>query len=304
VTYDHLILATGARPRELDCPCDFAGQVLVLRGRADAARLKAALAPGHRLAVIGAGYIGLEVAASAQASGAVCTVIEREERVMPRVASAIVSAFFQWQHAAQGVRVIVGAGVEALESAGVRLRDGRLIACDTVLVGTGAMAEDRLAHAAGLDCENGIVVGETARSSDPRIYAIGDCTCRVLPLYGKRVRLESVANAVEQAKQAAAALCGRKPPAHEVPWFWSDQYELRLQIAGLPFGVDRTVVRGDPESGSFAVFHLGAEGTVQAVETVNAAPEFMAGRMLISRRRAVTVERLADPACPMQAVVA
>lgn len=304
VTYDHLIVATGARPRELDCPCDFAGQVLVLRTRADAACLKAALTPRHRLAIIGGGYIGLEVAASAQASGAVCTVIEREGRVMPRVASTVVSAFFQRQHAAQGVRLILGAGVEALESAGVRLRDGRLAVCDTVLVGTGAVAEDGLARAAGLDCENGIVVDETARSSDPRIYAIGDCTCRDLPPYGNRVRLESVANAVEQAKQAAAALCGRKAPAQEVPWFWSDQYKLRLQIAGLPFGVDRTVVRGNPDSGSFAVFHLGAEGTVQAVEAVNAAPEFMAGRMLIARRRAVRAERLADPVCPMQEVVA
>jgi 3-phenylpropionate/trans-cinnamate dioxygenase ferredoxin reductase subunit len=182
----------------------------------------------------------------------------------------------------------------------VRLTDGTSLPCDIVLVGVGAAPDDSLARAAGLACDDGVVVDLAARTSDPRIHAIGDCTRRPLPLYGRTHRLESVPNALEQAKQAAADLCGRTPPAPEVPWFWSDQYDVRLQIAGLPFDVAETVVRGDPGSQSFAIFHLSAEGSVQAVEAVNAPAEFMAGRIMIARRTRTVAARLRDVSCSMR----
>ncbi|MBS0561657.1 MAG: FAD-dependent oxidoreductase [Proteobacteria bacterium] len=299
--YAHLIISTGARPRTLSLPgADLRG-VLTLRGAADADRLKAALGPGRRIAIIGGGYIGLEVAASARALGAEAVVLEREERVLARVACPVLSDFFTRYHAARGVAFELGCRIEALEGrggavAGVRLSDGRLVACDTVLVGVGAAADEDLARDAGLDCDGGIVVDGQARTSDPAIFAIGDCTRRPLPLYGRSFRLESVPNALEQAKQAAAAICGRPAPPPEVPWFWSDQYDIRLQIAGLPFDATETVLRGDPEAGSFAIFHLAADGTLRAVEAVSAAPEFMGGKMMIARRQRLLPERIRDTA--------
>ncbi len=181
---------------------------------------------------------------------------------------------------------------------GYRMAKG--IPCDAVLVGIGAAPNDSLGRASGLDCANGIIVDAAARTSDPTIHAIGDCTHRPLPLYHRSGRLESVPNALEQAKQAAADLCRRPPPTPEVPWFWSDQYDVRLQIAGLPFDVAETVVRGDPGSQSFAIFHLSAEGSVQAVEAVNAPAEFMAGRIMIARRTRTVAARLRDVSCSMR----
>jgi 3-phenylpropionate/trans-cinnamate dioxygenase ferredoxin reductase subunit len=287
--YDHLILATGARPRMLPIPGHDLAGVLALRSVADADALQAALMPDSRLVVIGGGYIGLEVAASARALGVAVTVVEREARVLARVASQPLSAFFARAHAANDVRILCNAGIAAIEGAagrvaGVRLADGTFLPCDTVLVGVGAAPDDSLARAAGLDCDDGVIVDLAARTSDPGIHAIGDCTRRPLPLYGRVGRLESVPNALEQAKQAAADLCGRKPPPPEVPWFWSDQYDIRLQIAGLPLDVADIVLRGDPADGKFAAFHLAADGTVQAVEAVNSPADFIAGRQMIARR--------------------
>ncbi len=307
--YDHLILALGARARQLDIPGrDLAG-VLELRTVADADRLKAALGPGRRLAVIGGGYIGLEAAASARALGAEAVVIEREDRLLARVACATLSDFFAGLHRARGVQFVLSATVEAIEGSagrvsGVRLADGQLLACDAVLIGVGAVANDALARAAGLACEGGVVVDLAARTSDPAIFAIGDCTHRPLPLYRRMARLESVPNALEQAKQAAAALCGRNPPAPEVPWFWSDQYEVRLQIAGLPFEATDMVVRGDPAAGPFAVFHLDADSTLLAVEAVNAATEFMAGRVMVGKRVKIAREKLTDMSLSMKDLAA
>lgn len=309
LSYEWLILATGARPRRLDLPGSGLAGVLELRSMADADRLKAALRPGIRLTVIGGGYIGLEVAASARALGAEVVVTEREPRVMARVASPALSAFMQDHHRDRGVVLELNAAAEALEGAagrvaGLRLADGRLIPCDIALIGVGAVPNDELARQAGLDCAGGVTVDLAARTSDPEIRAIGDCTIRPLPLYARMGRLESVPNAIEQAKQAAAAICGRPPPAPEVPWFWSDQFELRLQFAGLPFDAAETVIRGDPTRPGFAIFHLSAEGVVQAVEAVNAAPEFMAGRMMIARRQRVARERLRDLSLSMRELAA
>jgi 3-phenylpropionate/trans-cinnamate dioxygenase ferredoxin reductase component len=318
LNYDQLILATGARPRMLPIPGHDLAGVLALRSVADADLLQAALTPGSRLVVSGGGYIGLEVAASARALGVAVTVVEREARVLARVASQPLSEFFTRTHEANDVRILCGASIAAIDGdastvtidgtagrvAGVRLADGTSLPCDTVLIGVGAAPDDALARAAGLTCDDGIIVDLAARTSDERIYAIGDCTRRPLPLYGRSFRLESVPNALEQAKQAAADLCGRPPPAPEVPWFWSDQYDIRLQIAGLPFDVDDIVLRGDPAGGKFAAFHLAADGAIQAVEAVNSPAEFMAGRIMIGRRKRTTATLLRDMSRSMQELAA
>ncbi len=302
--YDALILATGSTARKLTIPGADRPDLLELRTLADAERLKGALGPGRRLAVVGGGYVGLEAAASARALGAGAVVIERMDRVLARVASETLSTFFTAHHRARGVEVLTSAEVVAFEDGGVRLGDGRLMEADAVLVGVGALACDGLARAAGLGCENGVVVDEAARTSDPAIWAIGDMTFRPIPaLGGRRHRLESVPNALEQAKQAAAAITGRTPPAPEVPWFWSDQYDIKLQIAGLPDGADRQVVRGDVEGGAFAVFHLAGD-RILCVEAVNAPAEFMAGRQMISRGQAVDAAKLADRSVSMKEVAA
>ncbi|WP_205963398.1 NAD(P)/FAD-dependent oxidoreductase [Roseicella aquatilis] len=307
--YDRLILALGARPRELPLPGAQLRGVLALRNIADADAVQAALRPGARLAVIGGGYIGLEAAASARALGAEAVVIEREERVLARVAGRALSAFLEDAHRARGVTVLTGAAVASIEGEGgaaraVRLADGTRIACDAVLVGIGAVPNTELAQAAGLDCAGGVVVDLAARTSDPDIYAIGDCTHRPLPLYGRSGRLESVPNAIEQAKQAAADLCGRPPPLPEVPWFWSDQFDLRLQMAGLAFTAQESVVRGSTDGPGFAVFHLDAEHRVLAVEAVNAPADFMAGRILAAKQARIPPAVLGDAARPLKDLTA
>ncbi len=309
LAYSKLVLALGSKARPLPIPGRELGGVLELRSAADADRLKAALQPGARLVVVGGGFIGLEVAASALALGATATVIEREARVLARVASPPLSAFVQEYHRARGVDVRLGAGVAGLEGSagkvtGVRLADGELLPCDVALLGVGALANDDLAQAAGLTCQNGIVVDLAAKTSDPAIYAVGDCTNRPLPMYGRQHRLESVPNAIEQAKQAAADITGRAAPVPEIPWFWSDQFDLRLQMAGLPFGATQTVLRGVPDVAGFAVFQLGPDNTVLAVEAVNAPADFMAGRLLVTKQKQVAPALLADLSSDMKALAA
>jgi 3-phenylpropionate/trans-cinnamate dioxygenase ferredoxin reductase component len=308
IAYDQLILALGSRARPLPIPgADLKG-VLFLRSAADAETLKAAIGPGKRLAVIGGGYIGLEAAASGRALGAAVVVLEREPRLLARVACETLSTFFQHYHEARGVTFELGAQATAFVGAGgkltgVKLADGRVIACDEALVGVGALPNEELAKAAGLDCAGGIVVDTHARTSDPAIFAIGDVTHRPLPLYDRMFRLESVANALEQAKQAASAIAGRPPPPPEVTWNWSDQYDVKLQLAGIAFDSDDILVRGDPTTAKFAVFHLKGP-VIRAVEAVNAPAEFMAARQLIGSQRPIDRAKLADPAVSMKEVAA
>jgi 3-phenylpropionate/trans-cinnamate dioxygenase ferredoxin reductase subunit len=308
LAYDHLILATGARARSLAVPgADLYG-VMALRDMADAEKLKAALGPGKRLAVVGGGYIGLEAAASARALGAEAVVIEVQQRVLARVACETLSTFFQDYHRARGVDFLLNVAVAGFEGedgrvTGVRLGDGRLIACDVALVGIGALPNDELAREAGLDCADGVVVDLHAQTSDPAVFAIGDVSRRPMPLYDRQFRLESVAGALEQAKQAAAVIAARPVAPPEVTWNWSDQYDLKLQIAGVAMGADEILVRGDPATAHFAVFHL-KQDKIQAVEAVNAAPEFMAGRQLIASQRPVAKARLADITVSMKEVAA
>jgi len=295
--FAHCIIATGARPRTLP------GDALTLRGIEDADRLRDALQPGARLAIIGGGYIGLEVAASARALGAEAIVLEREPRLLARTASPALAAFLEARHRAAGVDIRLGVDIAAIETGGIRLGDGSRIACDATLVGIGAIPNDELAREAGLTTDGGIVVDEHARTTDPRIFAIGDCTLRPVSRYGRHCRLESVPSATEQAKQAAAAITGRAAPAAEIPWFWSDQYALRLQLAGLPFDATHTVTRGDPDTGGFAIFHLAADNTVEAVEAVDDSAAFMAARQLIARRARPDPAALADPARPLKSLL-
>ena len=306
LTYDTLVLATGARARRLSLPGSDLKGFLELRTIEDAEAIKAWFQPGFRLAIIGGGYVGLEVAASARKLGVDVHVIEREDRLLARVAGPVLSDFFREVHEAHGVRFHFGAVVEGFDGldgqvSGVRIAGAAVLQCDAVLVGIGAVPNDDLARDAGLACENGVIVDGQARTSDPDIFAIGDMTQRPMPLYGRSVRLESVPNALEQARQAAAAICGTAEPKSETPWFWSDQYDLKLQIAGIPFQVDQIVVRGDPATRKFAVFHL-SQNRVQAVEAINAPPEFIVGRQWLASRREIDVLRLADVSIPMKEV--
>lgn len=299
-SYDHLVIATGSRARKLPVTGGSDQGLLELRTTVDAERLKAALGQGKRLVVIGGGYVGLEAAASAKALGGSAIVLERMDRVLQRVASPTLSAFFTRRHSEEGVEIRTGVEVSAVSAHTVTLGDGSVLDAEAVLVGIGAIANDDLARAAGLECNDGIVVDLDARTSDANIFAVGDVTRRPLPHYDDVMfRLESVPNALEQAKQVASAITGRPQPAHEVPWFWSDQYDAKLQIAGLPFGADSQVVRGDPDTNSFAVFHLKGDRIV-CVEAINAAQSFMFGKQAIGKAMAINPAVLADEAAPIK----
>ena len=301
LAYDKLLLATGARVRKIPVPgADLPG-IFYLRGIADVDAMRAHFVPGARLAVVGGGYIGLEVAAVARKAGLDVTVFEALDRVMARAVSQVVSAFYESVHREAGVKFLMNTSVEAFEGAGklaaVRA-GGKSYPADIALVGIGVLPNIELAKAAGLACDDGIVVDRHCATSDPAIFAAGDCT-RHHGRDGNLIRLECVQNAIDQAKHAALAMAGKPVPYGEVPWFWSDQYDLKLQIAGLARPGDRIVVRGAPATRKFAVFHL-REGVVAAVEAVNAAPEYIVGRKLIAEGQRVAPERLADQAIPMK----
>lgn len=304
ILYGALVIATGARARELP---DAPPGLLTLRSVADAERIKGRLAPGRHLVVIGGGYVGLEIAASARTLGASCTVLEREPRLLARVASAPLADYFDALHRQHGVELRYGARIaEIAGEAGawrIGLEGGERLECDDIVVGIGAIPNDELARSAGLDCQGGIRVDEQCRTSAPDIFAIGDVTLRPVPLFGAHLRLESVPSAIEQAKFAAAALTGRPPPRPEVPWFWSDQYDAKLQIAGLALGVTSTVRRPDAQSGGFALFHL-KENVLRCVEAVNAMGAFMGAKMLIAGQVALDPVRLADPGVAMKDLAA
>jgi len=302
VPYDKLLLATGSRVRKISCPGAELPGVFYLRGIEDVDRLRAAFEKSKRLAIVGGGYIGLEVAAVARKSGLDVTVFEFLDRLMARAVSPPVSAFYEKVHREAGVRILLKTGVEAFEGTShleaIRA-GGETYPADIALVGIGIVPNVELAQAAGLACEDGIVVAENcASTSDERIFAAGDCT-KHIGREGVAIRLECVQNAIDQAKHAALGMVGKPKPYREVPWFWSDQYDLKLQIAGLARLGDQIVVRGNPDSRKFAAFHL-RDGAIAAVEAVNAAPEYLMGRKLIGEGAKVAAERLADTTVPMK----
>lgn len=296
--YRRLLLATGARPRALAVPGGDLPNVAMLRGIEDAARIRAALGPGRRLAVIGGGFIGLELAASARRLGTEVTVIEALPRLLSRGVPAEVADVLAARHEAEGVRLIFGARIAELTEAGVALDDGATVPADLVLVGIGAVPETALAEAAGLDVENGIVVNDRLASSDPAIFAAGDCAAFVHPVYGRRIRLESWRSAQEQGTLAAKNMHGADEPVSAVPWFWSDQYDLTLQIAGLAEGAAATVRR--PVGEGFVLFHLGPDGRLLAASGIgpgNAiAKDVRLAEMLIARGARPDPEALATAA--------
>lgn len=305
LAYDHLILATGSRARPYPAPG--AGRVPhhVLRTLDDAEALKNALRPGQHVGLIGAGYVGLEVAASARHLGCEVTIFEKAPRILARVASAELSGVFTGMHRSRGAEILTGCDITALslgqgDKKIVHLADGSARAFDLLLVGIGGVANTELAQGAGLDVDNGVVVDDEARASDPAVFAIGDAAARTLPFYEGRFRLESVPNALEQAKQAAAAITGHKPPVVETPWFWSDQYEFKLQIAGLLRPDTRAVLRGDPASGAFSVFHLDAKNRLRTAECVNRPADFMAAKLLIARGPALDEAVARDADAPLK----
>ncbi|SUE28891.1 ferredoxin reductase [Nocardia farcinica] len=307
--YRALVLATGSTPRSLPVPGADAEGVLALRTVEDALALGAALERGDRLAIVGGGYVGMEVAAVARSAGVEVTVIEREERILARVASAELSRRLSDAHRERGAAIMTGAQVAAVRSVGgracgIELTDGRIVTADTVLVGIGAVPEDQLAHHAGLACDNGVLVDEWSRTSDPAVFAIGDVARRPLPGADGLVRLESIPNVTEQARQVTAALLGAEHPGHEVPWFWSDQFDLKLKIAGLIAPGARVVAREGSKPGTFALFHLTGEDNVVAVETANAPGEFIAGKKLVAERTKVDPGLLADAAVSLRDVTA
>jgi 3-phenylpropionate/trans-cinnamate dioxygenase ferredoxin reductase subunit len=307
LTYDVLILATGAKARRLPVPGVELEKVYELRTIAHARVLHDVLTPNRHLAIVGGGWIGLEVAASAVAAGVDVTVIEREQRLLARVASPELSQHLTDYHLRQGTKVLTSAQVAGIEGnargavQAVKLEDGEAIACDRVLIGVGAVADDELAQAAGLRCEDGVVVDSRGATDDPRVFAVGDMTRRPVALHEGLLRVESIPSALEQARQAVACILGEPEPAPEVPWFWSDQFDLKLQIAGLLRESDGSVVRADPDTGKLAIFHLRGERLV-AVEGVNAAAEFMVGKALIRDQVELDLERLADPQTPLDEV--
>jgi 3-phenylpropionate/trans-cinnamate dioxygenase ferredoxin reductase subunit len=301
LSYDKLLLATGTRVRKIAIPGAELPGIHYLRDIADVDGLQKVFTPGKRLAIVGGGYIGLEVAAVAAKRGIQVTVFEAMERVMARAVSKPVSDFYEAEHRKAGVELLLRTGVEAFEGAGrlESIRAGaRSHAADIALVGIGVVPNDLIAQEAGLACKDGIIVDRNAMTDDPAIFAAGDCT-RHYGREGVEIRLECVQNAIDQAKHAALAMLGRPQTYSEVPWFWSDQYDLKLQIAGLARPSDSIVLRGDPASRKFAVFHL-RDGAVAAVEAVNAAPEYLVGRKLIAANAVIAAERLADGAVPMK----
>lgn len=306
--FDRLALATGARTRRLDAPGAHLDGVIHLRDLDGADRLRRRLVPGARVVVVGGGFIGLETAAAAVALGGRACVVEATERVMSRAVAPAMSAFFHEAHLRRGVELRLGTGVAEIHGAGggvtgVGLADGTVLPADTVVVGIGVVPRTELAEQLGLACDGGVLVDACGRTSRPSVVAAGDCARAPHPTRpGVRVRLESVPSAIAQARAAGATLAGAPEPNEEVPWFWSDQFDLKLQMAGLADGHDRHVVRGDPASERFSVLYY-REDTLVAIHSVNAPADYVAGRAALARGASIPADLAADPATPLKALI-
>ena len=295
--YDKLALCTGARVRTLDIPgADLAG-VHYLRTLADAEAIQQQVKPGAKAVIVGGGYIGLETAASLRKLGMEVTVLEMMNRVLERVTAPQLSDYYSRLHRQQGVNIITNAQAQAILGNGrvqqVQCNNDLVLDADLVIVGIGVIPNTELAAAAGLAIENGIVVDEFAGTGDPDIVAAGDCTFHPNDLLGYRLRLESVPNAMEQAKTAAATLCGKAKAYHALPWFWSDQYHIKLQIAGFNKGYDRVVLRGSPDSHQFVAWYLQGD-KILAADCINSPREFMQAKKIIGQQLALKATDLAD----------
>ncbi len=305
--YDKALLATGAPPRRLNAPGAELRNIFYLRTMVDADAIRAALDGKERIVIVGAGYIGLEVAAVARAAGLDVTVLEMADRVLARVAGAPVSSFYEALHKDAGVDLRLGATLAGFAGAdgaltGAELSSGEVIPCGAALVGVGARPAMNLAAAAGLETGDGIIVDDHSRTNDNSIWAAGDCTNFPSARYGRRVRLESVPNAVEQAKVAAANMAGGDEVYDPLPWFWSDQYDVKLQTVGLGHGYDALVVRGSPGARAFSVWYFSGD-EILAVDAINDPAAFLTGKKLIAARAVVDRERIADAAADLKALL-
>ena len=306
--YDALVLATGAKPRKLPLVGADLDGVYLFRTAADVDMVRERFVSGAKLVVIGAGYIGLEVAAVARQCGLEVTVVETAVRPLARVTSPEVAGFFLDEHTRQGVRFVLGGQPAVLKGqdrvTGVALTDGMEIPADIVIAGIGVTPDVALAEQCGLTVANGIITDRQCRTTDPAIYAIGDCAARPMVHFDGRIaRLESVHNAVEGAKVVAAHLIGAKPHVEEAPWFWSDQYDLKLQIAGLFHGYDHVVFRGVMADRAFAAFYYKSEKLI-AVDAINRPAEYLGAKMLIQTGRSLPPAVLEDASRPMKELVA
>ena len=297
IDYDRLVIATGSRPRQLSLPGTDLGGIHNLRGIDDVDNIRADMDDYRRVVIIGAGYIGLEVAAVAALLGKDVTVVEMADRVMSRVVSPELSKFYQDVHTANGVQLKLSAAVRGFAGENrvdsVVLENDEKLPADVVVIGVGVVPNVELAEDAGLEVSNGVAVDDHCRTSDPNIYAVGDCTWHPNSLLGTELRLESVHNALEQAKTAASNICGDDASYAQVPWFWSDQYDLKLQIAGLSQGYDEVAMRGNVDQRSFACMYL-RNGQLIAVDAVNRPKDFVQSKQLIARHASIDAELLAN----------
>lgn len=303
IPYDKLILALGSRVRRLSIDgADLAG-VHYLRSIDDVEGIRAEMQNKKNAVIIGAGYIGLEVAAVTRQLGLEVTVIEMADRVMSRVVSPEISDYYQIEHTNQGVKLRLSTGIKAIRGKkrvqAVETDDGELIPADFVVIGVGIQPNTELAIEAGLQVEDGIVVDDRCQTSDPSVYAVGDCTRHPNAIYDRQLRLESVHNALEQAKTAVINICGGQSHYSQVPWFWSDQYDLKLQIAGLSTDYDDVIIRGNPADRSFACLYL-RDGRLIATDAVNSPKEFVHSKALIAGRKQLDRDRLADADIPLK----
>jgi 3-phenylpropionate/trans-cinnamate dioxygenase ferredoxin reductase subunit len=304
IGYDKLLLATGGRPRKLSIPGSDLTGIHYLRTIADVDAIRDEFAEGRRLVIVGGGYIGLEVASVAVKYGLEVHVLEMEERILQRVTTPQMSAYYHQLHGGRGVHIhtatmVTGFSGDAAVDA--VLCGDKSIAADLVIVGIGIIPNVEVVQAAGIECDNGIVVDDHCRTSAPDVYAAGDCTNHPNPLLDRRLRLESVPNAMEQARVAAANMVGGDKVYASIPWFWSDQYELKLQMVGFSADGDTQVVRGDMDANAFAVFYL-KDGRVVAADAVNSPKEFMICKQLIGKK--VDAAVLQDPDSDLKALLA
>jgi 3-phenylpropionate/trans-cinnamate dioxygenase ferredoxin reductase subunit len=296
IGFEHAVLATGSTVRTLPQAGSHAN-LFYLRTLDDADAIKQTLETARDVVVIGGGFIGLEAAASARKLGKQVTVFEAAERLMGRVVPPVISDYFAGLHVSHGVDIRLAAALTGIEPDGDRLvvacGDGQDVTADLVVIGIGVEPHVALARDAGIECDNGILVDEYCRTSAPNIYAAGDCTNQNLLYTGTRVRLESVQNAIDQGRTAAAAILGEDKPNRAVPWFWSDQYDVKLQMAGLSLGHDDQVLRGDPEDGPFSVFYFDA-GRLIAVDSVSRPADHMFARRFLGTGKTITAAQAAD----------
>ncbi|OYD60367.1 NAD(P)/FAD-dependent oxidoreductase [Paraburkholderia hospita] len=307
IQFDKAAIATGTRCRTLNMPGVELAGVHTLRSIVDAKRLQTEIANANSIVIVGGGFIGLEVAGCAVAMGKKVTVLESAPRLMGRAIAPGTSQFFLQYHSSLGIRVVTHAQLERFvgdkQVSHIQLADGTNISCDLVLVGVGALANDEIARAAGLECSNGIAVNELCMTSSPDIVAAGDCTIHPNTYANGLFRLESVQNAIDQAKVAAGTLLGDTTAYNAVPWFWSDQADVKLQTTGLPIGANGHVVRGDMDAKKFSVFHL-RDGVLIAVDSINAPAEHMTARKLVTARVTPRPESLADSSFDLKSLLA